>query len=364
MVLGSIDEGITYPKSIYYSAQLYSFGYFENGLMIEPPAWDDETNQWLASIFGLKYNRVVPPRNIDPDNAWNHYLHRIETALRAGYAVQTCRGWMGTSEEDGQITSKIGGRLFWWEGLSKKHRPDMHYFTIIGIDRSRDEIYFHDPVFGWYGWGKDVSAPLETFRRAVQRAPWQHRYITITFKPFHSRAKSESEMQRLLRERIIKKIKGDPSVYNSMEMWQAFYGLKRLNKNFTHGIRGFEAFHRDLQPERFKKILALKLQRRKMQPSSVVSWIDLIMYHKAWVALIGAEYLERTGQIEEWQRVFRLHMLYEEMCLSTAKLRSIFKATNDVENAMPKARPVLMDMQNTIDEIISHLRLYLTNRPT
>ena len=359
MVLGSINKSITYPKSIYYSAQPFGFGYFENGLIIEPPSWDDEANQWMASLFGLIYERKVPPRNINPDRAWNDYLHRIETALKAGYAVQTCRGWMAAKEEGGKIISKIGGRLFWWEGLSKKQRPDMHYFTIIGIDPSQKKIYLHDPIMGWYGWGKDVSAPETMLRQAVERAPWQHRYITVTFRPSSVPAKSEKEMQNLLRERILKKIKGDPSVYNSMEMWRTFFGIERLNRNFTHGIRGLEAFKRDLNPERFKKILALKQQRRSMKPSSVVSWIDLIMYHKAWVSLIGAEYLEETGQIEKWQWLFRLHILYEQMWISTSKLRSIFKASNDVDNVMPNAKPVLMDLQKSIDEMISHFRLYL-----
>jgi hypothetical protein len=137
-----------------------------------------------------------------------------------------------------------------------------------------------------------------------------------------------------------------------MEMWRTFFGIERLNRNFTHGIRGLEAFKRDLNPERFKKILALKQQRRSMKPSSVVSWIDLIMYHKAWVSLIGAEYLEETGQIEKWQWLFRLHILYEQMWISTSKLRSIFKASNDVDNVMPNAKPVLMDLQKSIDEMI------------
>jgi len=359
MVLGSINKDITYTKSVYFSAQPYGFGYFENGLMIEPPSWDDEANQWLASLFGLKYERIVPSKNIDPDKAWNDYLHRIETALKAGNAVQTCRGWMGASEEGGKIISKIGGRLFWWEGLSKKHRPDMHYFTIIGIDRSQDEIYLHDPVLGWYGWGKDVSASGKMLRKAVERTPWQHRYITITFKPSDRPAKSDAERRRLLKKRIVKKIKGDSSVYNSVEMWRAFFGMKRLDKNFIHGIHGLKAFKKDLQPERFRKILALKLQKRRMQPASVVSWIDLAMYHKAWVALIGAEYLEETGQIDEWQWLFRLHILYEKMWMATSKLRSIFKKTNNVESAMPMVRPLLIDMQKTVDEIINHFQLYL-----
>jgi len=112
MVLGSIDKSISYPKSLYYSAKAYEFGYFPNGLMIAPPSWDDENNRWLASLFGLAYQRIIPPKTSDPDVAWKEYLQRIETALRSGSAVQTCRGWMGAWEKDGQITSKIGGRLF------------------------------------------------------------------------------------------------------------------------------------------------------------------------------------------------------------------------------------------------------------
>lgn len=359
MVLGSADKSITYPKSIYYSAQPFSFGYFENALMIEPPSWDDEANQWLASIFGLTYERVVPPKDIDPDKAWEGYLQRIEEALSAGYAVQTCRGWMAAKEEGGKIMSRLGGRLFWWEGLSKKHRPDMHYFTIIGIDRSQDKLYMHDPIMGWFGWGKDVEVPGKILRKAVERTPWQHRYITITFRPSGEAAKSETEMKDLLRERIAKKIKGDPSVYNSLEMWQAFFGITNAKRNFVHGIPALEAFRKDLRPERFVKILAAKFKKRKMKPSSVVSWLDLIMYHKAWVALIASEYLEETGQIEEWLRLFRLHMLYEQMWMSTTELRSIFKKTNNIGQAMPRVEPLLTDMQNTIDQIIHHLRSYL-----
>jgi hypothetical protein len=88
-------------------------------------------------------------------------------------------------------------------------------------------------------------------------------------------------------------------------------------------------------------------------------WVHDILWDIAWVAFIGSEYLEITGQIEEWQRLFRLHMLYEQMHMSTAKLRSIFKATDDVDKAMPMATPVLLDMQKTVDEIIAHLRLNL-----
>ena len=195
----------------------------------------------------------------------------------------------------------------------------------------------------------------------MEQSPWQHKYITITFKPVTGIPKSQAEMKRLLRKRITQKIEGDPSAYNTIQMWEEFFNLKNLKRNFAHGIPALEAFKKDLEPERFRKILTIKLERRKMQPSSVVSWIDLLMYHKSWVALIGAEYPERTGQIDEWERLFRLHMLYEQMCLSTAKLRSIFKKAHDIDSAMPSAKPVLRDMQETTDEIMLHFRLCLRN---
>ena len=142
--------------------------------MVEPPSWDDETNRWLAFLFGLKYERVVPPRGTNPDTAWQNYLNRVEKGLKAGYAIQTCRGWMGVKEEGGKITSKIGGRLFWWEGLSRRHRPNMHYFTLIGIDRAKDEIFFHDPIFGWFGFGKDVKVSGKILGNPATRTHHSH----------------------------------------------------------------------------------------------------------------------------------------------------------------------------------------------
>lgn len=84
-------------------------------------------------------------------------------------------------------------------------------------------------------------------------------------------------------------------IYDSVEIWREFFCMPRLKKNFAHGIKGLEAFKTDLHPERFKRILAAKLQKRNMKPVEVVSWIDLNMYHNFWVAMISAEYLEEIG---------------------------------------------------------------------
>jgi len=76
MVLGSIDKNISYPQSLYFSAKAYEFGYFPNGLMIAPPSWDDENNRWLASLFGLTYQRIIPP----PKQRSGCSLERLSTA--------------------------------------------------------------------------------------------------------------------------------------------------------------------------------------------------------------------------------------------------------------------------------------------
>ena len=358
MVLGSLDKSITYPKSLYYSAKAYGFGYLPNGLVIEPGGWDDETNQWLASLFGFSYERILPDRGIDPDKVWGDYLKRIKNALSQGSAVQVCRGWMGTREKGGQIRSHLG-RLFWWEGLTKRNRPDMHYFTVVGIDRSNREIYFHDPIFGWFGTGKYVKCKEELFRKTVERAPWQHRYITIIFKKTNRLPKGEKEIRALLKKRIIKKIKGDPSVYDSVEMWRSFFRLKRVKKSFAHGIKGLKLFKKDLQPERFKRILIFKMKKRNIMPVEVVSWLDLNIYHSSFIASISAEYLEARGKTMEWEWLFRLHLLYEKLRISSLKLRLLFKTTPDLYQAVEKSKPILVQMRKTIDEMINHFQLYL-----
>lgn len=326
--------------------------------MIEPSAWDDANNEWLASLHGLSYERVVPEGVVDPDKTWEEYINRIWQYLQYGSSVQVCRGWAPAKEEMGEIVSRPGVRLFWWEGMRREARPDMHYITAVGLDRSEGIIYVHDPIGGWFGTGKYMEIKLEPFRRLVERSPRQHRYITITFKRTTTPPKSEREIERLLKERIVRNIKGDSAVYNKPEMWRSFYRVKKVRR-FEHGLKGLKAFKTDLDPGRFKKILRAKMEKSKIKPVEAISWIDLNVYHYSFIASISAEYLEEEGRIKEWEWMFDLHLLYEKLWVSTTKLRSIFKSTAELDQAVVKSKSILKEMGQTIDEMIKHFKLYL-----
>ncbi len=55
-------------------------------------------------------------------------------------------------------------------------------------------------------------------------------------------------------------------------------------------------------------------------------------------------------------------MLYEKMRVSTIKLRSIFKSTEDVNQAAEASAPTLREMEKTVDEITSHVEIYLRRK--
>ncbi len=360
MVLGSVAGGVTYPQSLYHSAMGYGFGYLPNALMIEPSSWDDANNEWLASLYGLSYERILPQQGTGPDEVWEAYLHRISQYLQegSGSPVQVCRGWAGAKEEEGEILSCSGERMFWWEGLRRESRPDMHYVTVVGLDRSKGLIYIHDPIGGWYGTGRYGEIKLEVFRRLVERTPWQHRCITVTFKKTRTPPKSEAETEKLLKQRIIKLIEGDPAVYNTPALWRAFFGVDKA-RQFEHGLEGLKAFKDDLNPEKFRQILKLKEQRRNLRPAETISWIDLSVYHYAWITFIAADYLEEKGRVTEWEWLFDLHLLYEKLWMSTAQMQSIFKATPDLNQAVGKSEAILQQMRQTIDDMILHFQFYL-----
>lgn len=358
MVLGSVANGITYPKSLYYSAMGCGFGYLPNALMIEPAGWDDENNKWLASLYGLSYERAIPEKVVDPNEAWEAHINRIWRYLREGSAVQVCRGWVGAKEERGRIIARPGIRLFWWEGMRRETRPDMHYFTVAGLDKSKGIVYAHDPIGGWFGIGRNMEVKLKTFRMMIERAPRQHRYITIAFTRTTIPAKSEGEIERLLQGRIARKIEGDPAVYDGPEMWRSFYGIAKIAR-FEHGLRGLKALKNDLYSERFKKILNFKMKKSNRRPVEVVSWIDLNVYHYSFITSNSAEYLEKEGRIKEWEWLFNLHLLYEKLWVSTTKIRSVFKNIGDLDQAVTKSKPMLKDMRGTIDDMMHHFQYYL-----
>jgi len=355
MVLGSIVPGMTYPKSMYLSAKAYGFGYLPHSLMIEPGAWEDEANLWLAGLYGLTYERILPAEGLGPDKAWEDYLNRIWRSLKEGSAVQITRGWMGSREEGGRVQSATGYRMFWWEGIDKPNRPDMHYFTAVGLDRSGGVLYMNDPIFGWFGQGKEMELKLSLLRPAVEKLLIQHRYITITFKRGRGPAKTEAEIETLLKERIRKKIAGDPSAYDSPAMWQEFYRLAKA-REFAHGLKAIRAFREDLQPKLFGRILAAKRDRTKIQPAGTVSWLDLGVYHQAYMALVSAEYLEEEGRLKDWEWIQQLAIHYFQLWLATSKLRALFKAEPDLDRALAQSGGILQEMDRGLARIEEHFQ--------
>ena len=75
-------------------------------------------------------------------------------------------------------------------------------------------------------------------------------------------------------------------------------------------------------------------------------------------AYVSAEYLEEKGMMREWEWLFKHRMLYEKLRVPTAKLRSVFKSTEDIDQAVEMSTPLLVEMRQTIDEMISHVERY------
>lgn len=359
MVLGSVVEGMTYPKYMYYSGKAYGFGYLPKALIIEPEAWNDESSEWLAKLYGLTYERTLSPKGANEDKAWQDYLERIEGYLRAGSAVQTSRGWMGAREEkNGRIIAFKGTRVFWWEGMSKRVKPDMHYFAIVGLDKEAGEAIMNDPIFGWFGMPRETPAKLTFLRRAVRKVIPQHRYITIAFKRGANPAMSKERIEGLTRKRLRARVAGDDSVYDTKEMWAKFFN-RPAKRGFTHGVKAIRAFRADLAPNMFGRLLAAKQKRTKIRPIDVVSWLNLNIYHQAWMTMVSAEYLEKEGRLNEWEWSYKLALLFHELNIASTKLRAIFKAEPHLDKALAKSKAVLGQMDQALARIEEHMISYL-----
>ena len=142
MVLGSKVEGLTYPKSMYYSTSPYGFFYINHALAMPPRLWTEEDDKWLASLYGLTFEKKVRPEGLDENAAWDEYIRRVEAYLKKGFPVQTFFGWTPKDEAEkrGEIVTPSGMRAYWWEGLTKQNRPDTHSFVIVGMDRSKNQV--------------------------------------------------------------------------------------------------------------------------------------------------------------------------------------------------------------------------------
>lgn len=168
--------------------------------------------------------------------------------------------------------------------------------------------------------------------------------------------KDDKEIERLVRDRIMKKLRGDPSVFDTVEMWRAHY-LNEKFPGFQHGLKALKAFKNDLEPAEFKKILKGHTERQR-KPLIVISWIDITVNHFSSLNAVSAEYLEEMGRMKEWEWLFKYRILYEKLRVSTAQLRSIFRSVENIDHGVEMSKPILKEMRQTVDEMISQVELY------
>lgn len=349
MVLGKFVRDLSYSASLYYSGQAYGLTYFPL-FGDSPGAWDDENNRWLASLFGLSYERVMA--------AESDYIEEIWKYLQQGLPVMACRAWFGVSEGGGKITAG-GQRIFWWEGMSRQARTRIHYVTIVGMDRSKRALYVNDPIYCWRGVkGKYTSVDIDWFRYLAGQPSDRHRYVIKVFKKTGGPHKSEQEIQKLVQKRIIRKLKGDPSVYDSPETWRSYFGIKNTPR-IDYGLEGLKSFRDDLEPDNFTKLLKRISKARGRRPVDHLTYLNLFLYHRSMLTAIASEFLETNNKIEEWAWLFELHMLYEKLWLSTTKLCSIFRSSQGLGQAVDSSNPILEEMRGTIDQMIGHIQSYL-----
>lgn len=354
MVLGSFEKSLSYPKSLYYSAAGYGFAYVPKTLWLETVAhWDDASNQWLASLYGLSHERVLPERTADEEKGWQEYINRIRKYLQKGSPVQIIKGWEAKIDKGQVFHAGLEMRTYWWEGAAW---TSSHYFTAVGLDESAGTLYINDGALGWFGTGKYSKIELEVLKKAISPLPPHLKYVTITFKKEGGIRKDDNEIEALVRERVTKKLKGDPSVFDTAEMWRAYYRNEKF-PGFQHGMKALKAFKNDLEPAEFKKILKGHMERQR-KPLVVISWVDITVNHFSSLTAVSAEYLEEIGRMKEWEWLYQYRMLYEKLRVSTAKLRSIFRANENLDQAVETSTPILKEMRQAIDEMINHIELY------
>jgi hypothetical protein len=349
MVLGSLIQEMSYPKSLYLSGQAYGFTYFP--LMVDPPgAWDDNNNRWLASLYGLSYERIMADEDSYFDDIWKY--------LRQGLPVMACHAWYGVSETADEMRAG-DKRIFWWEGMSQQARTRIHYLTVVGMDRSNHTLFINDPIYCWHGRkGKCSVLDMDRFKHLVAKTPQRHRYIIKAFKTTGKPAKTEQEIHALARERIIKKLKGNGSVYDSDHVWISYFGLGK-NPLIAYGLQGLKVFKYDLKPERFKGILTYVEKNRGIRPVDRLTYLNLMIYHRVMLTSIAAEYLEANNKVEEWKWLFELHMLYEKLWLCTTEICSIFRESQGIDQAVDMCGSALESMQKTLGEMIRHIERYV-----
>lgn len=350
MVLGYHVKGLTYPKSLYYSTTPHSFFYYQYSLAMPFWAWMDEDHKWLASLYGLSYQKDVRPEGLDETAAWNEYIDRLTGFLRKGLPVQTYLGWAAREEDEkaGKIVTSSGLHAYWWEGLSRKTRPDTHSFVVVGIDKSGDKVWFNAPAAGWRGLPSYAERPLSKLTYTMRNLKPKIKYTTMTYLKTENPPKDDKTIQKLVQERILKKLRGDPEAY-----------VKNPPERYLYGIAALRGLKKDLTPDRLVRIIQGRTRKHGVPAVEVPVGMKLAFYQYAFVTSVAAEYLESRRMIEEWEWLSRLSLLYHRLHIGSVKLVPIIMATNDKKVWAKKSAPILKEMRSTIDDTIKHMEKYI-----
>ncbi|MBU0547292.1 MAG: C39 family peptidase [Candidatus Omnitrophica bacterium] len=349
MLIGHFNkrfDTLSYPKLVFESAGGYGFSYCPGTLVFPFTGWLDETFYWLSSLYGLAYERIAPASVSNKKEAWNDYINRVWDYLQKDIPVQAFRSW-STHELDGRMYTPEGLRPFWWEGILKKHRPDKHALVIVGLDRSRGVVYVNDPGCGWFGTGKAEEIKLSNFRKLTKSLPNDVKYYTRVFYPDRSAVVDESSKAAMITQRIIKKIEGDPLVYD------------KETEHFLYGLKGVTALRYDLEIDKFSEILKNRLKKDGVLPREVIGYLSLGLYQYAYITAVTAGYLDAVGNTVEFEKMSRLHSLYEELYTLNRKLLSIFRPNPDFEEAIIRSGPVLEELRMSLSELKSFFEGYL-----
>ncbi len=360
MVLGSQVRSLTYPQTLYYSGKWCSIRYIPGSLTMDPGAWDDADNRFLAALYNLTYKRLHPDELPVPENnyeeVWGRYWRRILRGLTGGSAVQICQGWMFDPSESDWLPP-------WWGGMSE--RPDVHYIVAGGVDFISRNVNINDPIDGWFGQqGKDKSIPFDTFTEMIDRCGvGPNQYITITYS---GEANEIPHLEVTVINRIGAKILGMKSqtelfVYEDDETWLQYAGMAGGSIDpdvIVYGTNGLRHLCEDLEDDIFPGVI----DSPNNLPYDMVAYLDLSIYHYSQICAVASEFLEYEGRIDEWEWMQKLHMLYERMWLSSAYIRDTFKMVTDSpdnlgtvinESAIHRA-----NLRDTIIEVIRHLETH------
>lgn len=353
MVLGSFVKGLSYPKSLYYSTTPYAFFYYQYSLAMPFWAWQDEDHRWLGRLYGLTYEKKLRPKGLDEKGAWKEYIDRLRGYLKKGSPVQTYLGWTARAkdEEEGRIVTASGMHAYWWEGLSKKTRPDTHSFVVVGMDKSNDVVWFNAPAAGWKGLEKYAERPLSRLTYTMRNLRPKQKFTTATYLKGDKEPKDDKTIQDLVKQRIIKKLKGDPDAY-----------VTNPPRRYLYGIKALKGLKEDLTPDRFVRIVEGRVRKRGVRPVEVPVGMKLALYQHKFIASMAAEYLESQRKIAEWEWLTRLGLLYNELYIGSVKLIPIVTASNDRNKWKSESGPILKEMRTTIDRIIRHMQQYIRSK--